>query len=280
MSSGKGWFESDEAYRHRMEQEANEAIVQKSTGSEPSKGWFESDQAYSARIAKEAQEHTIKESSGSTPSKSWLESDEAYARRIEQEANESVVRESTGKKPSKRLFESEENYNTRIRKEANEHFIADHEPTAPRKGLFETDFQFRSRINQEANESRVRHKSPRPNDGRSNRQRENKENWHSSRIRGSFKYNRNTLSDKIGTLIFVNLIVSYLLCSYEIMGYTFMFGMKSFSQFAIFLLCIPGMFVIVFFITIYSIILFTFFKENAPLPHMENLPLLFRGLIY
>jgi hypothetical protein len=42
-SMGQGWFESDEDYRTRMTQEANERIVEDSTGSAPKQGWFENE---------------------------------------------------------------------------------------------------------------------------------------------------------------------------------------------------------------------------------------------
>src|SRR5258708_1288429 len=52
----QGYFESDEDYRKRMTQEANERIVEDSTGRAPWQGYFEKHGAYRKRITVEAHE--------------------------------------------------------------------------------------------------------------------------------------------------------------------------------------------------------------------------------
>ena len=60
MSPNQGWFESDDDYRQRVAQEADERTIEDSTSSAPSQGWFESDDTYSERIHREANECTVK----------------------------------------------------------------------------------------------------------------------------------------------------------------------------------------------------------------------------
>ena len=65
MSSKQGFFESDDDYRSRVAQEANERTIENSTGSAPSQGFFESEESYRDRITHEANEHRIEDSAGS-----------------------------------------------------------------------------------------------------------------------------------------------------------------------------------------------------------------------
>ena len=59
MSPNQGWFESDDDYRQRVAQEADERTIEDSTISAPSQGWFEADQDYDTRIRKEANEQIV-----------------------------------------------------------------------------------------------------------------------------------------------------------------------------------------------------------------------------
>ena len=149
---GKGWFESDDAYRERVAREASERTIEDLTGEAPSRGWFESDEHYADRIAKEASECTIEDSTGEAPSQGWFESDEHYADRISKEAHERIIEDLSGDAPSQRWFESDENYETRVRKEANETIVEQYSGEYPKKGLFESDHTYRSRISHEARE--------------------------------------------------------------------------------------------------------------------------------
>jgi hypothetical protein len=155
MSPSKGWFESDDEYEKRVAHEANEHIIENSTGDAPSKGWFESDDAFRERVEQEANERVVEDSTGDAPSKGWFESDDKYRDRIHKEANERVVKDSTGEAPSKGWFESDGAYDTRVRKTANERIIEDASGEAPSKGWFESDHAYRSRIAHAAREIRA-----------------------------------------------------------------------------------------------------------------------------
>lgn len=159
MSSGQGWFESDDDYRSRVAQEANEHTIENSTGSAPSRGWFESEENYGDRIAQEANEHRIEDSTGSAPSQGWFESSESYSDRIAQEANERTIEDSTGSAPSQGWFESANDYDTRIRKEANEQIVEGGVGSAPKQGWFEGNHDYRSRVAHEAREVKARERS-------------------------------------------------------------------------------------------------------------------------
>ena len=153
MSSGQGFFESDDDYRDRVAREADERTIEESTGSAPSRGFFESDDEYRDRISQEANERRIEDSTGSSPSKGWIESDEDYRDRIAREANERTIEDSTGTTPSRGWFESEGDYDIRVRREANEQIITG-SGASPSRGLFESDHDYRSRIAHEARQVR------------------------------------------------------------------------------------------------------------------------------
>lgn len=155
MSSGKGFFESEEEYRSRISREADEQTIKETTGDRPVKGLFESDDSYVDRISKEANEAIIKDSTGDHPVKGLFESDDSYVDRVSREADEAVIRDSTGDRPVKGFFESDENYDTRIRQEANESILKEKSGERPVKGLFEGDHEYRSRIAHEAREDRA-----------------------------------------------------------------------------------------------------------------------------
>jgi hypothetical protein len=152
---GQGWFESDEDYRARMAEEANERIIEDSKGEAPSQGWFESNESYRARIAEEAAESIIEDSTGSPPSQGWFESTEDYRARVAQEASERIVEDSTGSAPSQGWFESADDYDVRVRREANEQLIESLTGTAPSQGWFEGEHDYRSRIAHEARETKA-----------------------------------------------------------------------------------------------------------------------------
>jgi hypothetical protein len=162
---GRGIFESDEDYRSRISQEANERIVEESTGSTPSKGIFESDEDYRSRINEEACERIIEDSTGSTPSKGIFESDEDYHSRVSEEAHERIIEDSTGSTPSKGIFESDEDYHSRVSEEANERIIEDFTGSTPSKGVFEADGDYRRRIGLEAREQRAKGRTAAIRDG-------------------------------------------------------------------------------------------------------------------
>ncbi len=155
MGSGKRFFESDEAYRSRVDREANERTIENLTGSSPRKSFFESDDSYRDRISREANEHTVEKLSGSSPRKGFFESDDSYRDRISREANERTIGSSSGSAPSPGFFESKEDYEIRVRKEANEKIIERATGSAPRKRLFESDHDYRSRIALESREVRA-----------------------------------------------------------------------------------------------------------------------------
>lgn len=158
MSLTQGWCESDDDYRARVAQDADERTVEQSTGSAPSKGWFESDEAYRDRIAQAANECRIEESTGSAPSQRWFESDETYRARIALEANERTIEDASGVGPSQGWFENDDDYEIRIRKEANEHIVSG-SGSSPRQGWLERDHEYRSRIAHEAREVRARERA-------------------------------------------------------------------------------------------------------------------------
>lgn len=153
--SDQGWFESDEDYRQRIAQEADERSIEESTGSTPSQSWFENDDEYRSRIAEEANEARIEQSTGSTPSQGWFEGADDYRERIATEANEAVIEGATGSAPSRGWFESDEAYEVRVRMEANEHVVSEAGDT-PRQGWFEGNHEYRSRIAHEARETRAK----------------------------------------------------------------------------------------------------------------------------
>jgi hypothetical protein len=155
MSPNQGFFESDDDYRSRVAQEANERTIENSTGSAPSQGFFESEDSYRDRVTHEANEHRIEDSAGTAPSQGWFESDDSYHDRIAQEANERTIEDSTGSAPSHGWFESNNDYDTRIRKEANEHMVEGGNGSAPKQGWFEGDQDYRRRIAHEAREIRA-----------------------------------------------------------------------------------------------------------------------------
>jgi hypothetical protein len=118
MSSNQGLFESDDDYRSRVAQEANERRIEDSTGSAPSQGLFESHDSYSARIAQEANERTIEDATGSSPSQGFFESDNDYDTRVRREANEQIVKGGAGSNPTQGFFEGDHEYRSRIAHEA------------------------------------------------------------------------------------------------------------------------------------------------------------------
>ena len=123
---GRGFFETEDEYRSRTTQEANERIIEESTGSAPSRGFFESEEHYHSRINLEANERIIEDSTGSAPSRGFFESDEHYRSRLNQEANERIIEDSTGSAPSKGFFETDADYRRRIALEAREHQAEEH----------------------------------------------------------------------------------------------------------------------------------------------------------
>ncbi|MEX3015471.1 hypothetical protein [Gymnodinialimonas hymeniacidonis] len=155
MSAKQGLFESDEAFRDRMELEANEKTISQSTGSEPSQGFFESDRDYSERVAKEADEYTISGNTGSPPRQGLFESESDYRYRLEEEANESIINHSTENSPRQGLFENDTDYNTRVRKEANQRILNEQSDETYKRGLFESDYEYRRRIDHAANISQI-----------------------------------------------------------------------------------------------------------------------------
>lgn len=207
MSSGQGWFESDEDYRDRVAREADERTIENSTGDAPSQGWFESDESYRERISQEANEHRVEDSTGSAPSQGWFESDSDYRDRIAQEANERTIEASTGTAPKQGWFESDDDYDIRIRKEANEHIIEDDSGSAPKQGWFEGDHDYRSRIAHEARESRARDRSGSTSDGGSSSASDN-DSDSGSYSGGGSTYGAGTESGSgAGVLVFFGLLV-------------------------------------------------------------------------
>jgi hypothetical protein len=156
MGSDQGWFESDEAYRERISEEADERTIENLTGEAPSKGFFETDEGYRERVAEEANEARVESSTGEAPSQSWFETTEDYHDRIAQEANERTVADLSGSEPSQRWHESDADYDTRIRREANELLVERRTESAPKQPWFEGDHEYRSRIAHEAREVRAR----------------------------------------------------------------------------------------------------------------------------
>lgn len=195
MSPERGWFESEEDYRQRVAQEADESTIENSTGEAPSRGWVESESDYRERIAQEANERRIEDSTGDAPSRGWFESDDSYRKRIEQEANERTIEDSSGSAPSRGWFESSDDYNTRVRKEANERIVEDSTGSAPTRGLFEGDHEYRSRIAHEAREARASDES-------------NIKGSNSSDDSASYSTSGgDTSSDSSGAMIFIVVIV-------------------------------------------------------------------------
>ena len=156
MAPEQGFFESDEHYRDRTSREANERVIQDSTGSAPSQGFFEGDDHYRDRIAREASERIIQDSTGSAPRQGFFEGDDHYRDRIAREANEETIRASRGSPSRQGFFESDTAYDTRVRKEANESLVGDIAGTSPKQRWFESDYEYRRRLAHEARESIVR----------------------------------------------------------------------------------------------------------------------------
>lgn len=153
MSGRKqGFFESDDDYRDRMEREADEGRIERTTGDAPSQGFFESENRYEDRISREADEDTIEDSTGDKPSQGFFESDDRYTDRIEQEANERTIEDVTGDAPSQGFFESDDKYRDRIEREADESIIERATGEKPSQGFFESDDSYRDRISREADE--------------------------------------------------------------------------------------------------------------------------------
>ena len=151
----QGWFESDDDYRQRVAEEANERTIESATGAAPKQGWFESHDAYAERIASEAHERIIEQSTGSAPTQGWFEDDLGYRERIRHEADARIVEDATGSSPNQGWFESEVDYDSRLRREANEHIVGRGTGSLPRQGWFEGDHDYRSRIAHEAREIRA-----------------------------------------------------------------------------------------------------------------------------
>jgi len=151
----QGFFESDADYRSRMHREANERLIEDTTGSEPRQGFFESDNDYDTRVRKEANEQVIESSTGEKPRQGFFESDYDYRSRIDQEANERVIESASGSKPSQGFFESDSNYRHRVENESNEHTIEAATGSSPRQGFFESDDHYQDRIREEAEEYRA-----------------------------------------------------------------------------------------------------------------------------
>jgi len=152
---GKHFFESDEAYQERIAREANESVIEESTGRAPSRGFFESEDHYADRISREASEQIVEDSTGRAPSQGWFESDEVYHDRIAREAHERIIADSTGHEPSQGWFESDQAYETRARKEANEHVIEILSGTTAKQRFLESEHDYRSRISLQARELRA-----------------------------------------------------------------------------------------------------------------------------
>ena len=205
MSPKQGWFESDENYRHRVAQEADERTIENSSGSAPTKGWFESNEDYRDRVAQEANEHRVEDSTGDAPSRGWFEGEDSYRERIAQEANERTIEDSTGSAPSQGWFESDSDYDVRVRREANEHIVNGGTGSSPKQGWFEGDHDYRSRVAHEAREVRA-----------SNRPDSEASISHSSSSEGSINYGvsgRSTSSDSSGVVavvVAVGLIIAVL----------------------------------------------------------------------
>jgi hypothetical protein len=159
MGSDQGWLESDSEYSERTAREANERIVEDSTGSAPNQGWLESDQEYNERIANEANERTIEDTTGRAAKQGWVETDQEYSDRLAREANECTVESSTGSAPNQGVIESDTDYSARVRKEANEKIIEQETGSAPKQGWLESDHDYRSRISNEAREAIARRPS-------------------------------------------------------------------------------------------------------------------------
>jgi hypothetical protein len=155
MVPKQGFFESDKDYRDRVAREANERIIQDSTGSAPRQGIFEGNDSYRDRIAREASERILQDSTGSVPRQGFFEGNDQYGERIAREANKQAIRAARGSVPSQGLFESDSAYDTRVRREANESIIVNASGGAPRQRWFESDYEYRRRIAHEARESIV-----------------------------------------------------------------------------------------------------------------------------
>ena len=152
---GQGFFESDDDYRARVTQEANEKTIESATGSAPTQGIFESEDDYRSRVSLEANEAILEQSTGEPPSQGIFESDSDYRSRISLEANEHVIEEGTGESPTQGFFESDESYRSRIRQEAHEQTIEGATGSSPSQGLFESEGEYRRRITLEAREFRA-----------------------------------------------------------------------------------------------------------------------------
>lgn len=152
---GKHFWESDREYAGRVNQEANEKVIEESTGSAPSKRFWEGDSDYRGRISREANELTIEKSTGNAPSQRFWESDDHYRGRISLAAHEAIISNSSGSSPSQRLWESDDAYRSRISREANELTIQNVTGTNPTKGFFESESKFRRRIYVQARELRA-----------------------------------------------------------------------------------------------------------------------------
>ena len=151
---GQGWFESDDDYQQRMSREANEATVERLSGSAPRQGFFESDEDYASRITDEANSAVIEHYSGDSPRQGWLESDSDYRHRIAEEAHESTIESLSGSAPRQGWLEDSDDYRHRIRHEANAALL-EGLGEAARQGWFESDSDFRSRVSLAARELRA-----------------------------------------------------------------------------------------------------------------------------
>jgi hypothetical protein len=148
----QGWLESDDEYSHRITQEANESIIENSSGEAPSQGWIESDDDYRSRITQEANESIIENSSGEAPSQGWIESDDDYRSRVSQKANEHIIEDSSGEAPLQGWIESDDDYRSRLRQEAHERVIEDSTGSEPSPGWLEGPGEYRRRMTLEARE--------------------------------------------------------------------------------------------------------------------------------
>ncbi|MEL7361995.1 MAG: hypothetical protein AAFN13_07975, partial [Bacteroidota bacterium] len=151
----QGWFESNESYRRRKNEEADEATIERTSGTSPSRRWFESDDAYSARIRLEADERLIEDATGSRLGKSLFESNEDYDKRASRTAGEQTIEDLTGRRPSRDLFEGEDTYRERVAREADEAVVTAATGSEPSRGLFESEEDYRKRLALEAAEHKA-----------------------------------------------------------------------------------------------------------------------------
>jgi len=157
---GQRFFESDDDYRVRMTQEANERIIEQSGGEAPTQRFFESEDDYRSRISLEASERIIEDSDGTAPSQRFFESVDDYRSRISLEANERIIEDSSGSAPSQGFFENDADYRSRLRQEAHERVIEDATGAAPSQRWFEGQGEYRQRTILEAREARANAGTP------------------------------------------------------------------------------------------------------------------------